>query len=102
MNFEDQLRSALRAEAPPEGFAARTAARARAGGVRSIGSNRYLTLAIAAGVLAAAGIPAWMYQDHRRQMRGEAARQDLLTALIITKAQMRQINQKINRRTGTL
>jgi hypothetical protein len=100
MSFEDDLRSALRQEPAPEGFAARVLekAKARTGKVipfrRSSAAHKRQALAMAAALALAAVIPAGLYQ-HRERQRGMEARDKLLEALAITRVQLQQASGRV-------
>ena len=107
MSFEDDLRSALRREAAPDGFAERVIALARSGGAASGGAKRPIPIAlwrrplvwaIAAGLLVAAAIPpAASEYRRRREERAMAAKQELLLALTVTRVKLRKAQEKIQR-----
>jgi hypothetical protein len=90
MNFEDDLRRALRREAAPPDFAARVLARTR--------QPRRFPLAIAAAVLIAVLIPPGIYRYHQHQKATEA-RDQLLAALSITSNSLQHVQQQIQHNT---
>jgi hypothetical protein len=94
MNFEDELRGALRREPAPPDFAAKVIAKSR---VLPFW-RRPATLAMAAALAVAALVPPAMY-EHRRQQRAAEARDQLIEALAITKVQLLQVGEKIRRNT---
>ena len=110
MNMDEELGVALRREAAPPDFAAKVMAGTRAelravpvSAVRSTWVWKPFTLAVAAGLTAMAIIPAIVYENQRRdEARGMKAKQDLLTALAITRDQLEQTKEKIRRTTRTI
>lgn len=94
MNIEDGLRKALLREPAPPGFAskvlARTSPRPR--------GRRVAVLALAAALAFAAIMPATVHQ-HRQHRRALQARDQLIAALSITRAQLRQARENIRRST---
>lgn len=86
--FENELRQVLKRQDPPAGFAQRVLAKAQPQSER--GRNRWIGVAIAAGLLLAAG--GFEY----RQYEGRKAKQDLLLALGITESKLSIVQQKIN------
>jgi hypothetical protein len=89
VNLEDDLRAALRPEPAPPDFAAKILRRARPAPVWS----RPVTWAIAAAVAAAAVVPsAYQYHQHQRAI---VARDQLIIALSITKAQLETTKDRI-------
>lgn len=95
MNLEDDLRRALRREPAPPDFAAKVLA--RAGKPRTVPFwRRPAALPIAAVLTVTALIPASIY-EYRQQRRGIEARNQLLTALSITRAQLEQAKHMIER-----
>lgn len=94
MDFEDQLRSALGRENPPDGFAERLAARV---GRRPLSRNVWKPWAaglLAASLLAGAyGLKE--FEDHRNRQRGQAARTQLLQALQITSNKLQRIRKRV-------
>lgn len=112
-NLEKALRGALRrTEAPPD-FAAKVLAKARVplpvakfpGGQKpSIAwARRPFTLALAAALACVAIIPAVVVEHQRREeAKGLKAKQDLLTALAITRDQLQQAREKVRRTTRNI
>jgi hypothetical protein len=89
MNFEEDLRAALRREPAPPDFASRVLRETR----RKNLWNRAFVLPLAAAVAAAAVIPvAWEYRQHQRAVE---ARDQLITALSITRTQVESTKAKI-------
>jgi hypothetical protein len=87
--FEDELRSALRRQEPPGGFADRVLARTRSKGARH--RRRWVAAAIAAGLLLSLG--GFEY----RQYEGRKAKQELLLALEIAGSKLNIAQEKISR-----
>lgn len=99
--LEEALRTALRREAAPPDFAANVLAKTR-GPLRESKSwlRRPFTLALAAAIAAVAIVPAVLIEyQHREEARGLKAKQDLLTALTITRNQLQKVRDKV--RTNT-
>lgn len=97
MNLENELRDALRREAAPEGFADRVLARTRKA---APWWRRPVTLALAAALLMAIAIPSEIAESRlREQRRAIEARDQLITALAITRVQLRHAKAKIRRNT---
>ncbi len=99
MNFEDQLRTALRREEVPPGFAARVLAATPAPKARVLPFwRRPLTLALAAALVLAALAPPAIHFYTERQ-RALEAREQLLLAFSITRVQLQQAREKIRENT---
>ena len=93
MNLENELHAALRREPPPADLAASVLRRTR----RTPLWNRPTAWAIAAALAAAAVIPsAYQYRQHQRALE---ARDQLLTALSITRVQLEHTREKIIQNT---
>ena len=93
-DFEHELRSALRREEPPSGFAARVMA--RTGSRTTPRRSGWIAAAIAACLLLSMG--GFEY----RQYRGRKAKQELLLALNIAGSKLNLVQKKVsdlNRRT---
>ncbi len=104
-NLEQDLRSALRREPAPPDFAAKVLARAAAlqaqKKVYVIPVWRRPAAWAVAAVLAIAAVipPAVSEYQRRREVRALAARRELLLALSITRAKLRQTRERIQRNT---
>ena len=106
--LEDELRGALRREEPPAGFAAKILAQTVGGPALHLVPQRGRSwfqrpvgLAMVAALAAMAIVPAVMVEQHRReQERGLKAKQELLTALAITRQQFQQAKARVERATG--
>ena len=99
--LEQALRASLRRADPPRDFAASVLAATRqpVWPVR----RRTFTLALAASLMAAAIVPAVLLdRQHREEARGLKAKQDLLTALAITRDQLQHARNEIRKNTRTL
>jgi hypothetical protein len=96
VNFEDDLREALRREPAPPDFAAKVLAHNAL--ARTAPTRRLLVLALAAALLLAAAIPPAVYR-YRRHERAIHARDQLVAALSMTRAQLQQAKEKILRNT---
>jgi len=86
--FEDELRSALRRQEPPAGFANRVLARTRPKGAPR--RTSWVTAAIAAGLLLSLG--GFEY----RQYEGRKAKRELLLALEIAGSKLSIAQEKIS------
>jgi hypothetical protein len=95
VNFEDDLREALRREPAPPDFAAKVLAHKV---LTRTAPTRLLVLALAAALLLAAAIPPAVYR-YRRHERAIQARDQLVAALSMTRAQLQQAKEKILRNT---
>ena len=93
MNLEDDLRAALKREPAPPDFAAKVLARTRVTPIW----RRPAALAVAAALTVAAVTPAAYW--YQRRQRGIQARDQLVLALSITKAQLQQTREKIRQNT---
>jgi hypothetical protein len=85
-DFENELRRALRRQEPPSGFTDRVMARIPNRRPQPIWHRQWLAAADATAVRAAAciaviGSGAW--EQHRRQVEGERAKQELIYALTV-------------------
>lgn len=94
MSFEDDLRSALRHEPAPEGFAERVLAKTVAGRRVIPFWRRPATLAMAAAVIVAAVIPEG-FHEYRQRERAIEARDQLVQALAITRVQLRHARGRV-------
>jgi hypothetical protein len=90
MNFEDQLRDALRREPAPAGFAAKVLGQTRTKSTW----RRPAALALAASLTTAALIPAAI--EYRQRQRAREAKDQLITALTITRTQLELLRERIN------
>ena len=95
IDFEGELRGALRREAAPADFAKKLRARVP---VEMPVWRRPMVWAIAAVLLLAASIPPSVSEYRRRQReRGMEARRELVIALRITNMKLHQAREKIQR-----
>ncbi len=97
MSFEDDLRSTLRRREAPEGFAARVIAAAAAKKTIHVVPKKPPVFsrwaAVAAGIAALVLVPAVIEQRHDREreaMEGERAEKQVMLALHLTKAKLKQ------------
>jgi hypothetical protein len=105
--LEDELRGALQREEPPAGFTAKILAQTVGGPMLQVVPQRGrfwfqrpVGLAMAAALATLAIVPAVIVEQHRReQERGLKAKQELLTALAITRDQFQQAKAKVQRAT---
>src|SRR5436190_252762 len=86
--FEDDLRSALRREDPPSGFAQRVLSRTRPHAAP--GRKGWIAVGIAACLLLSAG--GFEY----RQYEGRKAKQELLLALEIAGSKLNNVQKKVS------
>ena len=99
MNFEDELRAALRREPVPADFAARLLSKTLLEKTRVLPFwRRPATLAMAAALAVAALVPPAV-NEYRRQQRAVEARDQLIEALAITKVQLLPVGEKIRQNT---
>ena len=97
-DFDDTLRGALRREPAPPDFAGTVLARARRSGLPVW--KRPVALALAAGLLLAVLIPPAISAHQRREReRAVEAEAQLVTALTITRSQLRRVSARIQRNT---
>jgi hypothetical protein len=101
VNLESDLREALRRESAPADFAAKVLARTVVSPIRVLPWwKRPVTLALAAGLILGALIPTTIFEYHQREeRRALAARNQLMAALAITRASLRQAKARIQRHT---
>jgi hypothetical protein len=103
MNFDDELRAALKRREPPEGFAEHVLARAQAPTARRLPSwgerwGWWITPSpqqawVAAGVVAALLLVTSGVQFQRRR-QGELAKQQVMLALQIAGSKLNYVQQK--------
>lgn len=98
-NMDDELRSALRREEPPEGFADRVLRRAaRRQDRRRLASRPFMRWAAAAMVVAsiAGGVQYRAVQQAREErIRGEAAKEQVVQALRIAGSKLQLVQTRI-------
>ena len=105
MNFEDDLRAALQRQPAPSDFAVKVLARAlieeKAKVVTLPVWRRPAVWAIAAGIAITALLPpAVLEYRHQQELRAREARRELVFALNITRAQLRQTRDRVHRATA--
>jgi len=116
VNFEDDLRAALRREPPPGDFAAKVLAAAarQSGRQESVVAfpfwrrpagfpfwRRPAAWAVAAGLAAVAMLPpAVLEHRHREELRALEAKREFLSAPSITRAKLRQTRERVHRATA--
>jgi hypothetical protein len=93
MNFEDELRAALRREDPSPGFANRVVARAQANPAPKRAMPRTFWAAAIAAMLAIAFTATFEY----RQMKAERAARDAVVALRIAADKLNMTRDKVLR-----
>jgi hypothetical protein len=93
-NIQDELRKALRREPAPPGFAAKILARTS----HRPRDRRAVVLGLVAALALAAIVPPTVHQ-YRDRRRALEAKDQLMAALSITKAQLQQTKEKIRRNT---
>jgi len=96
MNFDDELKAALRRESVPAGFADRLLAKTHARVLPFW--RRPVALAIAAVLALTALVPSAVYQ-YRQHRRAIEARDQLILALSITRVQLQQVKERIQQNT---
>jgi hypothetical protein len=99
VNFEEELRQAMRRAPAPADFAGRVLAKVPRSAPRPVW-RRPLALGLAAGLLMAAAIPMGVSEYKRREReRGLKATKQLMIALRVTSNRLRQTKEKIERAT---
>lgn len=102
MNFDDELKAALKRREPPKGFAERVLARAQSPAVRRRPSRRawlvwltpwprqaWVTAGVVAGMLlVTSGV------QYQRQRQGELAKQQVMLALEIAGSKINYVQKK--------
>lgn len=103
-HFEDELKEAFRREMPPAGFAERVIARAKAeeaarAEARSSWRDWFrmpvLRFALAGALCVTIGVGVHVHQLELERARGEAAKQQLLTALHVTGSKLQAVNDRV-------
>jgi hypothetical protein len=79
-DLHEELREALHRRNPPDGFVDRVMARIPAKPKRQVWNRQWLAVA-AAGCIAVVGSGVW--EQHRRQVEGQKAKQELMYALTV-------------------
>jgi hypothetical protein len=98
MNFEDELRSAMRREDPPASFAARVVARAQSAPARSVSIFQPFRMPrIAVGALAAMLSVGFFVQMEYRRARAERAEREATIALRIAAEKLNMVRAKLVR-----
>jgi hypothetical protein len=98
VNFEEQLRSALRREPAPAEFKRKVMEGIRVGAATMPWCRRHAFLSIAAAILVAALIPgAAAEYRHRRHERAISAEKQLVAALSVANAKLRETRRMIHR-----
>ncbi len=94
--FENDIRESLRRREPPVGFADRVIARARATDQRKPwwNVNWNWVAAAAAIVLMLSAVP--VYREHRRQVEGEKAKNELMAGLRLTGSKLRILQARLS------
>jgi len=93
--FEQQLRTALVRQAAPEGLKQRIL-EARARRRASVGSPQSVWMRMAAGLLLAAVVGGGvLWKRHQEEQRGEAAREQVITALRVTNRALDNVEIKL-------
>jgi hypothetical protein len=95
--FDDELREALKRREPPDGFARKVVAciDAEAPHQEKASPWRWKTALFAAALLSIV-IGLSGYREHLRRMEGERARHEVLLALRVTGAKLRNVQERIN------
>ncbi len=106
--FEEQLKQAMARQEPPPDFTARVLARAAQQGRRAEATGRWQWLhrveirrliAVAAVFLLISG--GAIYEQHRRVVRGEAAKESLVMAMRIAGSKLQETQQRVFYVEGT-
>jgi hypothetical protein len=99
--MEKALRASLRREAAPPDFAAKVLAGTRQPPKSWL--RRPFTLALAGALAAVAIVPAVVLDYQRREeAKGLKAKQDLLTALAITRDQLQHAREEVRKNTRNI
>lgn len=101
---DDALKSALRRQEAPDGFADRVLARVAVQNQRPVRADSWLSLftqpivrwAALAAVAAAMIVGVHVYNAHREQAKGEAAKQRLMLALRVAGSKLQLAKAKVN------
>lgn len=98
MDFEQELKQALRRTEPPAGFTNRVMARieSRRPAPSYSSPSRWLTLALAASVMVATFGGLW-YREEQQRAQAENAKEQILLAMQITARQINHVQQKVKR-----
>ncbi len=104
--FEEDLKAALARKEPSRGFARRVLERAQQRPQRAMSHRSWLPRAwawrlapLAAALLLVTG--GAMYHEHEREVRGQAAKQELLTAVRIAGSKLHEAQQHVIEIEGT-
>lgn len=89
--FEDELKRALARQQPSPDFTARVMAQV---GAQKAPVWRWPAIAAAASVLLIGG-GTYRYQEHQREVQGEAAKQQLLVALRIAGTKLHMAQEQV-------
>ena len=98
--FDDDLREALRRRQPPSGFAGRVLVRVRELETTSkphYGWRWMAGAAMAAVLVLAVSVSA--YREHRRNIEGERAKEQVMLALRLTGSKLQSVQQHVQQRT---
>lgn len=95
MDIEEQLRSALRRQSPPSGFAQRVIARANRG-PRTEDRRHFPWRAAAAVLMLTVLLGAWSARQIAERREGERARDEVLLALHIAGAKVRYAQTQVH------
>jgi hypothetical protein len=93
-DLDEQLREAFRRQDAPDGFVDRVMARIPEQRKRPVWSHQWLAVAAAACV-AVAGSGVW--EQHRRQVEGEKAKQELIYALTVASESLQTAKHVLTR-----
>ena len=92
--FEEDLKRALERQEPAADFTARVLARCAVEDTKARGWLRAWRLAaVAAALLVAAG--GTVYQRHEREVRGLAAKRELILAVRIAGSKLQEVQQRV-------
>jgi len=96
IDFEDELRKALMRREPPEDFVQRVLAETHSA-QRPAFQNFWWRFASVAALIIVLFSAGFGYREHVRRVKGEAAKQQLLTALRIAGNELRQTQMRIQK-----
>ena len=100
--FEEELRKALARSEPGDDFTHRVlcqtaTAKATAGPEHWFATNRLLRFVPVAALLVVLISAVFVYREHERRGRGEAAKEQLLTAMHIAGAQLHEAQMRVKK-----
>jgi hypothetical protein len=99
MKLEDELRRALKREAPPDDFVDRVIARIESTPLRPVSTARRRLVGIAVAAAIAAASASSLYYVHRRQvLEAERVRKEAIVGLRVASAKLNQVHDMLLQR----